>query len=98
MKLNELLVYVQEMKERRGFDKTTLEQEFVLFSEEVGELAHEVWKICKEGNITPERKQKMGHEVVDCLIFLVSLASMAGIDDLERCFWEKEKENAGRFE
>ncbi len=99
MGLNDLLHYVKKMKQKRGFDWTTMEQEFVLLSEEIGELAHEVWCIRKnDGMITEERKEALAFEVVDCLIFLISIAGMAGIEDIEEYLKKKEWLNKQRFE
>ncbi|MTI94563.1 MAG: hypothetical protein FH749_03615 [Firmicutes bacterium] len=98
MELNALIGYITEMKKCRGFDGTSLEQEFVLFSEEVGELAHEVWRITRDGKIGEDNRRQLAYEVVDCLIFLLSIAGMAGIDDIESYLLEKEAINTRRFE
>lgn len=96
MEINALISYIKEIKKRRGFDYTTPEQEFVLFSEEVGELAHAIWEIQKKsGKI--DRKD-LAFEVVDCLIYLLSIASMFGINDLESYIREKEAINTKRFQ
>ncbi|MEC9489258.1 MAG: hypothetical protein UMV23_07245 [Halanaerobium sp.] len=99
MTLNNLVSYVREIKAKRGFDRTSLEQEFILFSEEVGELAHEIWQVSKAG-AKPEGDElrEMGFEIVDCLIYLFSIAEMLGIEDLEAIFKEKEEINVARFE
>lgn len=95
MQLNHLLEYVQKIKERRGFDSTTIEEEFLLFSEEVGELAHEIWEMKKkEGEVD---LRPLAYEIVDCLIFLLSIAGMSGISDLETYFQKKEQMNNQRF-
>ncbi|HBI57151.1 MAG: dUTP diphosphatase [Eubacteriales bacterium] len=98
MELNELIQYIQKMKKHRGFDGTNIEQEMVLFTEEVGELAHEVWRGVKNGGITEENRRDLAYEVVDCLIFLLSIANMAGIDDIEKYMREKEAINTRRFD
>lgn len=96
--LNYLLKYVSAMKTHRGFDGTSIEQEMVLFTEEVGELAHEVWQIAKVGGITEKRRRSLAFEIVDCLIFLLSIADMAGIKDIAGYFREKEAINTERFD
>jgi len=78
MELNQLMVYIREMKKHRGFNGTNIEQEMVLFTEEVGELAHEVWRIVKAGEICDEIRRDLAFEVVDCLIYLLSIANKAG--------------------
>lgn len=97
MRLNELIRYVKEMKAKRGFDGTSLEQEMVLFIEEVGELAHEVWQTVRTGGVSEGGRRDLAFEAVDCLIFLLSIAGMAGIDDLEGYLREKEAINTLRF-
>lgn len=97
MELNQLIKYVARMKKHRGFDHTNIEQEMVLFTEEVGELAHEVWEVVKAGEITEAKRRNLAFEVVDCLIFLLSIAGMAGIEDIEGYLREKEAINTQRF-
>lgn len=99
MELNQLLIYVRDMKKQRGFDGTSLEQEFLLFSEEVGEVANALWQIIKAGGqADKELRRNLGFEIVDCLIYLLSIANMAGIKDIEGLMVEKETINTRRFE
>lgn len=98
MELNQLLKYVREMKKHRGFEGTSLEQEMVLFTEEVGELAREVGRWIKTGSFTAENRRDLAYEAVDCLIYLLSIANMAGIEDIEKYLLEKEAINTRRFE
>lgn len=98
MELNKLMKYIREMKKHRGFDGTNLEQEMVLFTEEVGELAHEVWRIVKAGESSEENRRDLAFEVVDCMIYLLSIANMAGIEDIEGYLMQKEAINTRRFE
>lgn len=98
MELNQLLKYIEQMKMRRGFNGVSIEQEMVLLTEEVGELAHEVWEVVKAGGASDDLRRDLAFEVVDCLIFLLSIAGMAGIEDIEGYFREKEVINRQRFE
>ncbi len=98
MELNQLLKYIEQMKMRRGFNGASIEQEMVLLTEEVGELAHEVWEVVKAGGASDDLRRDLAFEVVDCLIFLLSIAGMAGIEDIEGYFREKEVINRHRFE
>ena len=98
MELNQLLKYIEQMKMRRGFNGASIEQEMVLLTEEVGELAHEVWEVVKAGGASDDLRRDLAFEVVDCLIFLLSIAGMAGIEDIEGYFREKEVINRQRFE
>lgn len=95
MEINQLITYIKEMKRRRGFHHTTPQEEFLLFSEEVGELAHEIWEMQKEKK--SQDVKPLAFEVVDCLIYLLSIASMFGIEDLESYIQEKEELNTHRF-
>lgn len=91
--------YIENMKKARGFDVTTLEQEFLLFSEEVGEVANALWQIIKAGESADEdMRNTLGFEIVDCLIYLLSIAKMAGIEDIEAMLLKKEEINTQRFE
>ncbi len=91
--------YIENMKKARGFDVTTLEQEFLLFSEEVGEVANALWQIIKAGESADEdMRNTLGFEIVDCLIYLLSIANMAGIEDIEAVLLKKEEINTQRFE
>ncbi len=91
--------YIENMKKARGFDVTTLEQEFLLFSEEVGEVANALWQIIKAGGSADEdMRNTLGFEIVDCLIYLLSIANMAGIEDIEAVLLKKEEINTQRFE
>lgn len=98
MELNQLMQYIRAMKKHRGFDWTSLEQEMLLFTEEVGELASEVWRAVKSGSVSEENRRDLAFEVVDCLIYLLSIANMAGIEDIEGYLLEKEAINTRRFE
>lgn len=98
MTLNGLVSYVGEMKKQRGFDGTTIEQEMVLFTEEVGELAREVWQLARASKAAENQRRDLAYEVVDCLIYLLSIARMAGAEDMERYLLEKEAINTKRFE
>ena len=97
MELNELIEYIRCVKKRRGFDETSIEQEMVLFTEEVGELAREVMNIARTGVPSEELRRCLAYEVVDCLIYLLSIAGMARIEDIEGYFRDKEDINTQRF-
>ena len=98
MTLNGLIKYIQEMKIRRGFDSASIEQEMVLYTEEVGELAREVWQLARAEKVSAEQRRNLAYEVADCLIYLLSIAKLAGIDDMEKYLLEKEAINTKRFE
>ncbi len=80
----------------RGFDGNSHEQKFLLFVEEVGELAK---AMRKRANllVDPAKKDRfvLEEEFADVLIYLLDLANGFGID-LEQAFREKEALNNQR--
>lgn len=88
--------YVRQMCQERGFDGNSHEQKFLLFVEEVGELAK---AMRKHTNllVDPTKKDNFAvkEEFADVLIYLLDLAN--GFDiDLEAAFREKEAINDTR--
>ncbi len=96
--LSDLQKYVKELCAERGWDKNDSLEIFLLFSEEVGELAkairnkrelyHESGKIIKA--------DELEDEFADVLSYLLDLANQFDID-LETAFRNKEKKNAKRI-
>ncbi|MBI2035855.1 MAG: RS21-C6 protein [Candidatus Liptonbacteria bacterium] len=98
--LKDLQKFVAEICKERGFDKNSHLEEFLLFSEEVGELAKAIrneTKLYKEvGKSGKEHaKFELEEEFNDVLIYLVSLANKFEID-LEKAIRKKEKVNKKR--
>ncbi len=88
--------YVRQMCQERGFDGNSHEQKFLLFVEEIGELAK---AMRKHTNLLldPAKKDHFAvkEEFADVLIYLLDLAN--GFDvDLEAAFREKEAINDTR--
>jgi len=95
--LMDLQKYIDEVCKERGWVKDTYSEKFLLFTEEVGELAKALRK--KAGLYKEEAKQKhMGleEEFADVLSYLLDLANYFQID-LEKAFREKEQINEGRM-
>lgn len=95
--LKDFQIYIRELCAERGWDKNTHLQKFLLFSEEVGELAKAIRN--HEGMYGEDAKQgkklELEEEFADCFNFLLDLAN--GFDvDLEKAFREKNKINEGR--
>ena len=65
--------------------------------EEVGELAKAIRKRIglKEDISETARRKKVGHELADCLIYLLDIANLSGVD-LITAFIEKEEINSQR--
>lgn len=92
--------YVSHNVKARGWDQASDLEIYLLFSEEVGEMAKALRRhrgLFNETN--PERLSKAHHEVgeemADVLSYLLDLAGRLDID-LESAFREKEERNRSR--
>ncbi|MBD3245343.1 MAG: RS21-C6 protein [Candidatus Moranbacteria bacterium] len=95
-KLQDFQNYVKEMVKERGFTNNKLET-FLLFSEEVGELAKAIrnYKNLYQEKNSRTKKFKLSDEFADVLIYLLDLANQFEID-LEKAFRRKEQKNKKR--
>jgi|SRR5437667_1515271 len=88
--------YMDEVCKERGWVKDTYAEKFLLFIEEVGELAK---AIRKTAGLYEERSKPKNVELVeefaDVLSYLLDLANYFQID-LEKAFREKEQVNESR--
>jgi len=94
--LKDLQRYVDELCKERGWDKDDYTQKFLLFSEEVGELAKAMRK--SKGLYEETGKEKrfeLEEEFADVLNYLLDLANYFHVD-LEQAFREKEEHNKKR--
>ena len=94
--LKDLQEYIREMVKERGWDKNSFQDIFLLFSEEVGELA----KAMRDASGMYKDKKKLKkieleEEFADVLMYLIDLANYFDVD-LEKAFREKEEVNAKR--
>lgn len=89
--------YIHEMVVRRGFDKETPRDVFLLLVEEVGELAKALRKYIglKTDKDKQDRYGKLESEMGDVFIYLLDLANLLNIP-LFRALHGKEKENEKR--
>ena len=95
MTLPELQAYIKERCAVNGWDKDSLELKFLLFSEEVGELAK---AIRRHRHIYDEKGQKdeqLAEEFADVLSYLIDLANLSGVD-LDKAIRDKTAKNLGR--
>ena len=94
--LSELQHYVAEVCEERGWTKDSPSEKFVLFIEEVGELAKAMRKAAGlyEEQAKP-REMPLEEDFADVLSYLLDLANCFGID-LEQAFRAKELVNQSR--
>jgi NTP pyrophosphatase (non-canonical NTP hydrolase) len=95
--LHELQHYQHELCKERGWDKSTDLETFLLFTEEVGELAKAIRNRRKlyveEGK--KAKHNELEYEMADVLGYLLELANQMGVD-LNEAFRQKEEANAKR--
>jgi NTP pyrophosphatase (non-canonical NTP hydrolase) len=94
--LPELQRYMDEVCKERGWTKDSYAEKFLLFTEEVGELAKAIRK--RQGLYQEKARQKdleLEEEFADVLSYLLDLANCFQVD-LEKAFREKEQLNATR--
>ena len=96
--LADLQLYIKQIGEERGWDKNNYLEIFLLFSEEVGELAKAMRnraglyaEKAKENNI-----YELEEEFADVLNYLLDLSNVFNID-LETAFRKKDKANSKRI-
>ena len=94
--LRMLQEYVSEVCTERGWTKDSPSEKFLLFVEEVGELAKAMR--VKAGLYQEQAKRRafsLEEELADVLSYVLDLANCFGVD-LETAFREKERINATR--
>ena len=94
--LPELQQYMDEICKERGWTKDSYAEKFLLFTEEIGELAKAIRKT--QGLYQEKARQKhleLEEEFADVLSYLLDLANYFQVD-LETAFREKEQVNAAR--
>jgi NTP pyrophosphatase (non-canonical NTP hydrolase) len=94
--LGDLQRYLADVCEERGWTKDSPSEKFVLFVEEVGELAKAMRKAAGlyEEQAKP-RVMSLEEEFADVLSYLLDLANAFQVD-LEQAFREKELINQSR--
>ena len=94
--LKDLQHYLDEVCQERGWTKDSSSEKFVLFIEEVGELAKAMRKTA--GLYEEHAKQRdisLEEEFADVLSYLLDLANAYQVD-LEKAFRDKEEVNRAR--
>lgn len=94
--LPQLQQYMDEICQERGWTKDSYAEKFLLFTEEIGELAKAIRKT--QGLYQEKARQKhleLEEEFADVLSYLLDLANYFQVD-LETAFREKEQVNATR--
>ncbi len=94
--LPDLQLYMVEVCEERGWTKDSPAEKFLLFIEEVGELAK---AMRKSAGLYEERARQrdmsLDEEFADVLSYLLDLANVFQVD-LEKAFRAKEEVNQSR--
>ena len=94
--LRDLQQYIAEVCQERGWTKDTPSQKFVLFIEEVGELAKAMRNAAGlYAEQARPRDHKLEEEFADVLSYLLDLANTYQVD-LEQVFRAKELVNQTR--
>ena len=99
--LGDLQEYIKVLCEERGWYKNNHLEMFLLFSEEVGELAKAIraysglYQEKGKEKTAIETKKELEGEFADVLSYLLDLANYFDVD-LEKAFREKEAINAKR--
>ncbi|MDX2304336.1 MAG: MazG nucleotide pyrophosphohydrolase domain-containing protein [Microscillaceae bacterium] len=95
--LADLQEYMQKVCEERGWDNSNPLELFLLFGEEVGELAKAIRNMrgLYQEEAKKDRKFELEEEFADVLGYLLDLANHFQID-LEAAFRKKEAINAQR--
>lgn len=94
--LPQLQQYLDEICKERGWTKDSYAEKFLLFTEEVGELAKAIRKT--QGLYQEKARQKrldLEEEFADVLSYLLDLANYFQVN-LEKAFREKEQINSTR--
>lgn len=82
---------IAELSAERGWDKQTITEEFLLFVEEVGELAKEIRKLEKMHlDIRKTHSSDLEGECADVLNYILGLANKLGVD-LEEAYVRKRE-------
>lgn len=93
--LSDLQQYVAAIVKHRGFVDNSAQHDFIMLTEEVGELAKALRKWNGDSVATDSVVSELEHEVADVLMMLLGFCNQAGID-LEKAFRDKEEKNKQR--
>jgi NTP pyrophosphatase (non-canonical NTP hydrolase) len=93
--LPEIQTYVREMVQHRNLNDHDVLYEFLMLSEEVGELAKAIRKTAGGKFADDTKRTEVQHEVADVFLILVGLCNMLDID-IEQALRDKEEINKQR--
>lgn len=80
--------FVRKFSKEKGFDSQSLEENFMLLTEEVGELAKAVRRHTNVKIGKHSKNREIGEEAADLLYVLVEICNKFNID-LEKSFYSK---------
>lgn len=94
--LKEIQTHLDQVCKDKGWDKNSVPEVFILFSEEIGELAKAIRKMTgfKKESSTPDRKN-LEEEFADVFNYLLELANRFDVD-LTKAYFEKHRINEKR--
>jgi NTP pyrophosphatase (non-canonical NTP hydrolase) len=97
--LSDLQAHIKAVCAARGWDKNSHLEIFLLFMEEIGELANGIRKVSKlhtqKTIVEAEEKENLEGEFADVLNYLLDLANYFDVD-LEKAFRNKDERNKNR--
>ena len=95
--LADIQQYVKDLEVERGFIDQNVLQNFLLLSEEIGELAKVIRKTHAGMSVDAAKKYEFdaAGEFADILIMLTAVANRLGVD-MEQALRDKEKRNKQR--
>lgn len=94
--LTDLQKHLDETCKKNGWDKNSIPEVFLLFTEEVGELAKAIRKETNfKGEKHSDNKDNLREEFADVLNYLLELANRFNVN-LAEVYFEKNKINSTR--
>lgn len=93
--MSEVQEYIKQVVKHRGFDKQSVDHEFRMLVEEVGELAKALRKHNGGFIADDSEDHNLEHECADVLWMLICVCNSMGID-LEKALRAKEELNKTR--
>lgn len=93
--LLEVQSYIAKVAKQRGFEKESITEKFMLFTEECGELAKAIRKKEKIKLDKTSKEENLQHEIADVFFYLLDICNKLNID-LEEAFLQKEAVNKAR--
>ena len=94
--LTEMQKHLDELCKEKGWDKNSVTEVFLLFSEEIGELAKAIRKHSGfKGDKKPDNKDNLVEEFADVLNYLLELANRFDVN-LEEAYRTKHSINDTR--